>query len=179
MVRAFLILIGVSASLSFKVLAHTAFLQLDFSNGLKPPAACTSERVADASASSDTVFICNSPYARKFHKTRFCEGLQSCKAAITAVSRSEAVAAARTGCLLCYGNSSYNRSIPQPERQNIVGGEGVITGADGVWLCEGNYATRYHRYRNCRGLSNCKGTVRQVSKKDAIAIGRTACGYCY
>lgn len=48
-----------------------------------------------------------------------------------------------------------------------------------VYICNGNYATKYHRHKNCRGLSNCKGGVNSTTKGTAKEKGRSACGICY
>lgn len=33
--------------------------------------------------------------------------------------------------------------------------------------------------KNCRGLGNCKGEIKQISLEEAKKKGRTPCGYCY
>ena len=48
-----------------------------------------------------------------------------------------------------------------------------------VYICTGQYAKAYHRNKNCSGLGNCKGEIKQVSLEDAKRKGRTPCGkYC-
>ena len=46
-----------------------------------------------------------------------------------------------------------------------------------VFICTGPNAEAYHFSRNCRGLSNCKHTVKEVAKGDAIKLGRRICGW--
>jgi hypothetical protein len=48
-----------------------------------------------------------------------------------------------------------------------------------VYICTGQYAKAYHKSRNCRGLGNCRGDIKQVSIEEAKRMGRTPCGYCY
>ncbi len=46
-----------------------------------------------------------------------------------------------------------------------------------VYICKGKYSKKYHLVKNCRGLSNCKSTIKKVSFQDAKDIGRTLCGW--
>jgi len=48
-----------------------------------------------------------------------------------------------------------------------------------VYICTGQYAKAYHKSRNCRGLGNCRGDIKQVSIEEAKRMERTPCGYCY
>jgi len=48
-----------------------------------------------------------------------------------------------------------------------------------VYICTGGYATKYHARPNCRGLNNCKGEVKKITKAQALKQGRTACKICY
>jgi len=48
-----------------------------------------------------------------------------------------------------------------------------------VIICGGQYATKYHRSSNCRGLSNCRGGISQTTKNQAQGMGRTPCAICY
>lgn len=50
---------------------------------------------------------------------------------------------------------------------------------DGVWICTGAYATRYHCDRDCEGLNMCGSAIEQISLEDAEAQGRTECRWCY
>lgn len=36
-----------------------------------------------------------------------------------------------------------------------------------VYVCMGTGAYRYHYYRNCSGLSNCKATIKKMSLEEA------------
>ena len=47
----------------------------------------------------------------------------------------------------------------------------------GVYICTGKYSKRYHLVKKCRGLSNCKGSIKNVSLAEAKTIGRTLCGW--
>lgn len=46
-----------------------------------------------------------------------------------------------------------------------------------VYVCNGNYATKYHYNPNCKGLSKCKGGITKMTKAQAESMGRTLCGY--
>lgn len=47
-----------------------------------------------------------------------------------------------------------------------------------VYICTGQYATAYHRNKNCSGLGNCKGKIKQVSLEYAKQKRRTPCKTC-
>jgi hypothetical protein len=51
--------------------------------------------------------------------------------------------------------------------------------SDTVWICNGKYATKYHKYEDCRGLNNCKSTITSIEKSEAIKKERTECDVCY
>jgi len=47
-----------------------------------------------------------------------------------------------------------------------------------VYLCMSNAAAVYHYNRSCRGLSNCKHEIIEVSKEEAVNnYGRRICGW--
>jgi hypothetical protein len=47
-----------------------------------------------------------------------------------------------------------------------------------VYLCMSNAAEVYHYSRDCRGLSNCKHEIIEVSKEEAVnSYGRRICGW--
>lgn len=50
---------------------------------------------------------------------------------------------------------------------------------DGVWICTGAYATKYHCDRDCKGLNMCGSTIKQIPLEEAEAQGRTECQWCY
>lgn len=47
-----------------------------------------------------------------------------------------------------------------------------------VYVCNGPSATKYHRIKNCRGLSRCSTEIEKISKSDAIKKGRCVCKIC-
>jgi len=47
-----------------------------------------------------------------------------------------------------------------------------------VYICTGKSATKYHARKNCRGLNNCSGEIKAVSREQAIKMNRTACKIC-
>lgn len=49
---------------------------------------------------------------------------------------------------------------------------------DVVYVCTGNYATKYHADINCRWLSACKCDVIEITKNEAQEAGRTPCKAC-
>lgn len=46
-----------------------------------------------------------------------------------------------------------------------------------VYICTGNYSTKYHYNKNCRGLSNCKASIESISLQEAKDLNRTLCGW--
>lgn len=48
-----------------------------------------------------------------------------------------------------------------------------------VYVCTGPTAKRYHKYSNCKGLSNCSGSIAKVSLEKAKSMGKTPCRMCY
>lgn len=54
-----------------------------------------------------------------------------------------------------------------------------IPNSETVWICNGKYATKYHKTDDCSGLNNCKSTITSIDKNDAEKMGRSACSVCY
>lgn len=52
----------------------------------------------------------------------------------------------------------------------------TLSNSSTVYICTGKYATKYHYKQNCRGLSNCKGTIKAVGLNEAQKY-RTLCGW--
>lgn len=49
---------------------------------------------------------------------------------------------------------------------------------DQVWICNSEGAYAYHYNKNCRGFSNCKHDIIQVSLAEAIKKGKKKlCGW--
>lgn len=48
------------------------------------------------------VYICTGPYAKKYHKTSTCKGLDNCSESIKKVTESYAIDKGRTKCKKCY-----------------------------------------------------------------------------
>ncbi len=48
-----------------------------------------------------------------------------------------------------------------------------------VYVCTGKYATKYHRYKGCKGLGNCKASIVKMTKQEAEKRGKTPCSLCY
>lgn len=46
-----------------------------------------------------------------------------------------------------------------------------------VFICTGNYSKKYHYKKDCRGLSNCKASIDEVSLEEAKNKSRTLCGW--
>lgn len=47
-----------------------------------------------------------------------------------------------------------------------------------VYICDSDGAKKYHYSKNCRGLSNCKHTIKKVTLADAKKKGKkTLCGW--
>lgn len=49
--------------------------------------------------------------------------------------------------------------------------------AASCYICTGKYAYAYHRLTSC-AAGSCGSTVKSMSMKEAICIGRSACGTC-
>ncbi len=52
--------------------------------------------------SKETVYICNSKGATKYHAEENCRGLNNCKAEILSVDKKEAIKLGREECGWCY-----------------------------------------------------------------------------
>lgn len=48
-----------------------------------------------------------------------------------------------------------------------------------VYICNGPASKKYHKTKNCRGLTRCSTTTEKISQKEAIQKRRTACKICY
>lgn len=47
-----------------------------------------------------------------------------------------------------------------------------------VYICTGSSSKRYHSRKNCRGLSNCGGSIKEITIEQAEKQGRTPCKIC-
>ena len=57
-------------------------------------------------------------------------------------------------------------------------GDSLSTNDNTVYICTGNSSKKYHANSKCRGLGGCKGTIKAISKEEAIKMGRTPCTIC-
>ncbi len=48
-----------------------------------------------------------------------------------------------------------------------------------VYICTGRYARVFHATNYCKGLSRCRGEIKEITLKQARYIGRRACRICY
>ena len=48
-----------------------------------------------------------------------------------------------------------------------------------VYICTGEYAKAYHAYSDCRGLGNCRASIKKITKAEAQHNGRVPCKICY
>ena len=46
-----------------------------------------------------------------------------------------------------------------------------------VYICTGKSSKKYHYNKSCRGLSNCKASIKKVDLETAKEFGRTLCGW--
>lgn len=46
-----------------------------------------------------------------------------------------------------------------------------------VYICVSKGAKRYHLTKTCKGLSNCKHTIKKVTLTEAKEMGLTLCGW--
>jgi hypothetical protein len=57
-------------------------------------------------------------------------------------------------------------------------GDHLSTNDNTVYICTGTSSKKYHADSKCRGLGGCKGSIKAISKEEAIKMGRTPCGIC-
>jgi len=69
--------------------------------------------------------------------------------------------------LSCSLSASENKDAPNKRK------------SENVYVCIGKSATRYHNTYYCRGLSNCRADIEEVSVAEAKRKGRTPCKICY
>lgn len=48
---------------------------------------------------------------------------------------------------------------------------------DQVFICNSKGGKRYHLSKECRGLSNCKAEIKEVTLEEAKNDGKALCGY--
>lgn len=53
------------------------------------------------------------------------------------------------------------------------------SGNSRVYICTGPYSKAYHKTSDCKGLNNCSGNIKEITKSEAIDEGRHKCGFCY
>ena len=53
-------------------------------------------------ANESYVYICTGPYAKKYHKTSSCKGLDNCSESVKKVTENYAIDKGRTRCKICY-----------------------------------------------------------------------------
>lgn len=58
-------------------------------------------------------------------------------------------------------------------------GPAIVDSEMTVYVCTGNYASAYHKSKSCRGLGNCKASVKALMRTSAIKGGRKACRICW
>ena len=51
---------------------------------------------------NNSVYLCNGPYSKVYHKTAHCQGLKSCSTDIEAVDMATAKTRHRRACRYCY-----------------------------------------------------------------------------
>lgn len=74
--------------------------------------------------------------------------------------------------LFAFGNILLNES-------SVSGFSTESSGETKVWICTGSSAYTYHSRRNCSGLSNCKGSIKQVTLEEAVKkYHRRPCKKC-
>ncbi len=70
--------------------------------------------------------------------------------------------------LFCVSCGSSHKRVSVPTDSNSK-----------VWVCTGGSSKRYHAYSNCKGLSNCRASIEEISLQEAESMGRTPCRKCY
>lgn len=68
---------------------------------------------------------------------------------------------------------TFSSVVPAPNTDAIASPEDV------VYICTGRTATKYHASKSCRGLRNCQGDIKAVTRSDAERkYSRTPCKIC-
>lgn len=79
-------------------------------------------------------------------------------------------------CASC-GNKQKNESPEQSAPiETVAEKEHVV---NGVFVCTGKFAKKYHRTQHCPGLGNCSGEILEVTVEQAQSQGKTPCKKCY
>jgi len=78
---------------------------------------------------------------------------------------------------LIYEVERNNDSIDKNEFQPLYLENDLLNLSNTVFVCNGKSSKRYHFKKNCRGLSNCRSSISEVSIEEAKKRGRTLCGW--
>jgi len=70
-------------------------------------------------------------------------------------------------------NQTNNETSDKTEISNSISDD-----SQRVYICTGGWAECYHIDRNCEGLENCSGSIREITITEAQKIGRRPCGFC-
>jgi len=80
-------------------------------------------------------------------------------------------------CMAC-GSAQQNKSSEQ-STQTVIAVEKKEPVTNGVFVCNGKFAKRYHCTPHCSGLGNCQGEILEMTIEQAEAWGLTPCKRCY
>ena len=47
-----------------------------------------------------------------------------------------------------------------------------------VYICTGNSSVAYHTDFKCKGLKNCRASIKKITLEEAIEMGRRPCKIC-
>lgn len=53
----------------------------------------------------------------------------------------------------------------------------VTTSKNEVYYCDSKGGKKYHYTKTCKGLSNCKHTIKETTVSQAKTMGLTLCGW--
>lgn len=56
----------------------------------------------ESEKSGPNVYICMGRYAKTYHQTPWCSGLENCESSVETVAKSEAEATGRRACKVCW-----------------------------------------------------------------------------
>lgn len=79
-------------------------------------------------------------------------------------------------CACCGNNQQRNTPIEYYKQSVAQYDEPIV---NGVFVCNGKFAKRYHRTQHCSGLGNCQGEIVETTIEQAEARGMTPCKKCY
>ena len=73
--------------------------------------------------------------------------------------------------------TSFSTPLTSCKKEVAAKDESATLSDKTVFICDSQTAKKYHFSKNCRGLSNCKHKIVEVTITKAKSGGRTLCGW--